>query len=419
MYTPERSPVLPEPEVPRLPAWAGMPRTVWALGLTSLLTDVSSEMVTSVLPLYVVLHLQWSPMAFGALDGAYQGVASMVRLGGGVIADRWRSHKAVALAGYACSAVAKLGYLAAGAAWPALTGALVADRLGKGIRTAPRDALVAANAPPGRMGAAFGLHRTMDAAGAALGPALVFLLLAVTPGRFDAVFLTSFWLALTGVTAMALLVDGSRSAAAGSARHMAWARLGDVVRARGFRGVLLAAIVLAAASVSDAFLYLVVQRHAGLDASSVPLLFVGTQLGYFALAGPAGTWADRHGARRMFLAGHAGLAAVYALLALGTGGLALPWLCMALLGAYYAATDGVLSALTARVVPEDLRATAIGLLTTGTTAGRALAALAFGALWTLVDTRLALTVFAAALLAALLVGAWVLPADVRTREVGA
>jgi MFS family permease len=419
MYTPERSPALPEPDAPRAPAWAGMPRTVWALGLTSLLTDVSSEMVTSVLPLYVVLHLQWSPMAFGALDGAYQGVASIVRLGGGVVADRWRSHKAVALAGYACSAVAKLGYMAAGAAWPALTAALVADRLGKGIRTAPRDALVAASAPPGRMGAAFGLHRTMDAAGAALGPAIVFLLLAVTPGRFDAVFLTSFWLALTGVAAMALLVDGRPTTLAGLPRGLAWTRLGDVLRAPGYRGVLVAAVVLALVSVSDGFLYLVLQRHADLDPSRVPLLFVGTQLAYFALAGPAGTWADRRGARRVFLAGHLGLAAVYAVLALGTGGSALPWLCVALLGAYYAATDGVLSALTARVVPEDLRATAIGLLTTGTTGGRALAAVAFGALWTLVDTRLALALFAAGLLAALLVGAWALPRDVRPREVRA
>jgi Major Facilitator Superfamily len=226
MYTSESSPARADP-APRPRVWSGMPLNVWALGLTSLLTDVSSEMVTSVLPLYVVLHLQWSPMAFGALDGAYQGVATLVRLGSGVVADRWRSHKAVALAGYACSAVAKAGYMAAGAAWPALTAALVADRLGKGVRTAPRDALIAASAPVGRMGAAFGLHRTMDAAGAAAGPALVFALLVATPDRFDVVFLTSFWIAVTGVAAMALLVDGRPSSPAPRPR-LAWSRLGDV-----------------------------------------------------------------------------------------------------------------------------------------------------------------------------------------------
>lgn len=407
MYTSESPPARVEP-APRPRVWSGMPLNIWALGLTSLLTDVSSEMVTSVLPLYVVLHLQWSPLAFGALDGAYQGVAAFVRLLSGVVADRWRSHKAVALAGYAGSAVAKLGYLGAGAAWPALTAALVADRLGKGLRTAPRDALIAASAPAGRMGAAFGLHRTMDAAGAAAGPAVVFAVLAAAPERFDAVFLISFWVGLVGVAAMALLVDGR--AGTGDARpRLAWARLGDVWRARSYRGVLISAVLLSAVSVSDAFLYLVLQRQSGLAPTGLPLLFIGTQIVYFALAGPAGTLADRRGARVVFLIGHLGLLAAYLVLALGTTGSTWP-AAIALLGAYYAATDGVLSALTARVVPADLRATALGLLTTGTTTGRAIAALAFGALWTLVEPRVALAIFAAGLAGAVLAAAWWLPA---------
>lgn len=415
MYISESPGVKVEP-APRPRVWSGMPLNVWALGVTSLLTDVASEMVTSVLPLYVVLHLQWSPMAFGALDGAYQGVASLVRLGGGVVADRWRSHKAVALVGYGCSAVAKIGYMLAGAAWPALTAALVADRLGKGVRTAPRDALIAASAPAGRMGAAFGLHRMMDAAGAAVGPALVFAILAATPDRFDVVFLTSFWIALTGVAAMALLVDGRPSPSSSAPPRLAWSRLGDVWRARGYRGVLLSAVMLAVASVSDAFLYLVLQRHAGLTPTGLPLLFVGTQLAYFFLAAQAGALADRRGARTVFLAGHLALIAAYVLLAAGVGGAALPVVAVVMLGAYYAATDGVLSALTAKVVPTDLRATALGLLTTGTTAGRAVAALIFGGLWTLVDTRMALATFALGLSAAVVAAWWWLPRDAREIE---
>lgn len=417
MYTSESSPARADP-APRPRVWSGMPLNVWALGMTSLLTDVSSEMVTSVLPLYVVLHLQWSPMAFGALDGAYQGVASLVRLSGGVVADRWRSHKAVALVGYGCSAVAKIGYMLAGAAWPALTAALVADRLGKGVRTAPRDALIAASAPAGRMGAAFGLHRTLDAAGAAMGPALVFAVLAATPDRYDVVFVTSFWIALTGVAAMALLVEGQPSSPARRPR-LAWSRLGEVWRAGGYRGVLFSAVLLALASVSDAFLYLVLQRHAGLTPSGLPLLFVGTQVVYFLLAAQAGALADRRGARAVFLAGHLGLIAAYLVIAAGVGGAILPVVAVVVLGAYYAATDGVLSALTAAVVPDDLRATALGLLTTGTTAGRAVAALAFGALWTLVDTRTALAIFAVGLSAAVVAAGWWLPRDPRAREVHA
>src|SRR5262245_4652265 len=130
--------------VPRVSRWPLASANVWAIGLTSLLTDVSSEMITSVLPLYVVVQLQMSPLAYGATDALYQGAAAIVRTASGVVADRWRRPKAVAVFGYALSAIAKLGYLAAGSWGAAFLGVIIADRLGKGVRTAPRDALIAA-----------------------------------------------------------------------------------------------------------------------------------------------------------------------------------------------------------------------------------------------------------------------------------
>jgi nitrate/nitrite transporter NarK len=117
-------------------------RTVWLLGLVSCFTDISSEMVSSILPAYLFVHLQLSPVQFGLVDGLYQGVTAIARLASGVVADRWRGYKLVAAVGYGLSAVCKLGLLASGSAWSVFATILSIDRVGKGIRTAPRDALI-------------------------------------------------------------------------------------------------------------------------------------------------------------------------------------------------------------------------------------------------------------------------------------
>lgn len=409
MYLPTPTPGASRWRRPSFANWRGMGPNVWALGITSLVTDISSEMVTSVLPLYVVIHLQMTPMAFGALDGLYQGVAALVRMGSGVLADRFRRHKAAAAFGYALSAVAKLGYLAAGRSWPAFLGVISVDRLGKGIRTAPRDALVAASAPDGRVATAFGIHRTMDAAGSALGPLAAFALLWLAPGRFDQVFIASFAAGLVGVAAILLLVDvpTPQSAEPGQAAHE-WARTLSALTAPGFRTVLVAAVVVSLATVSDGLLYLVLQRQQAFDPTRIPLLFVGTPVCYFLLAGPCGIAADRHGPRWMFVGGHAALLLMYGVLWLGwTSPIAVGG-SLLLLGAYYAATDGILAAMASLVLPADVRATGLGLLATGTTAARGMAALAFGALWTYRGSDMALTAFGLVLLIAMGVAAFML-----------
>lgn len=395
-------------EAPRFGRWPRVPANVWALGLTSLLTDVSSEMVTSILPLYVVLHLQMTPLAYGATDALYQGAAALVRTASGVVADRLKQHKLVAACGYALSAIAKLGYLVAGGWGATFLAVISVDRFGKGIRTAPRDALVAASARPGEAATAFGVHRAMDAAGAALGPLTAFAVLALAPGRYDQVFVVSLAAAVVGVAALLLLVD---TRPAGNTAVIQRARGGQIGAALGtpvFQRVLVAACVLSVASVSDGLLYLVLQRRHEFAAMRLPLLFVGTPLCYFLLAGPCGIVADRHGTRRLFLAGHVALAAVYAVLwqvddaTVAIGGALL------LLGAYYAATDGILAAMASTVLPADARATGLGVLATATTAGRGLAALAFGALWTSSGTAVALPLFATGLGTAIVAGTWLL-----------
>ena len=385
--------------------WAGVRPTVWFLGLTSLLTDVSSEMVTSVLPMYVVLQLGLTPLALGALDGIYQGAAAVVRTLSALVADRLGRHKTVAVAGYATSALAKLGYLAAGTAWPALTGVIVADRLGKGIRTAPRDALIAQHSSLSHLATSFGAHRAMDAAGAALGPLAAFAILWLVPGRFDQVFLASFCVAIVGVAALVLLVHAPVVGAPTAPRTRVSVALAlRTVAAPGFRLLVIAACVLSVASVSDALLYLILQRALAFDAARLPLLYVGTPVCYFILAGPLGTLADRLGTRRMFLAGHVCLLLVYVLLALAPAGPALLGACLLLLGAYYAATDGVLAAMASAVLPGHARATGLSVLATGTSVARAVAAVAFGAIWTYRGSAQALAVFAVALLGAIAAG---------------
>ena len=387
--------------------WAGVRPTVWFLGLTSLLTDVSSEMVTSVLPMYVVLQLGMTPLALGALDGIYQAAAAVVRTVSALVADRLGRHKLMAVAGYGTSAIAKLGYLAAGTAWPALVGVVVADRLGKGIRTAPRDALIAQYSSPGTMATSFGAHRAMDAAGAALGPLAAFGILMLAPGRFDQVFVASLAVAVMGVAALVLLVHappGHEPAAPRMQVSVSAALALRAVAAPGFRTLFVAACALSVASVSDALLYLSLQRTLAFDATRLPLLYVGTPLCYFMLAGPLGALADRLGTRPMFLAGHGCLLLVYVLLALAPAGPALLGACLLLLGAYYAATDGVLAAMASALLPAHARATGLSVLATGTSVARALAAVAFGAIWTYRGSTPALVVFAVALLGAIAAG---------------
>ena len=176
---------------PRPAAGPAVAGNVLVLGLVSLVTDVSAEMVTAVLPLYLVVGLGMSPLAFGALDGLYQGATALLRLAGGQIADRTERHKLVAGTGYALSAVCKLGLLAVSTPL-AVAAVLTADRTGKGLRTPPRDALISLSATPEGQGRAFGVHRAMDTAGALLGPLAAFGVLWAAHDAYDAVFTVSF-----------------------------------------------------------------------------------------------------------------------------------------------------------------------------------------------------------------------------------
>ncbi|WP_199582835.1 MFS transporter [Blastococcus sp. TF02-09] len=383
--------------------------TVLALGTVSLLTDVSSEMVAAVLPVYLTLAIGLSPLAFGFLDGLYQGVSVLVRLLGGYAADRFDRPKATAQVGYGLSAVSKLGLLAATGPG-GLAAVLAVDRTGKGLRTAPRDALISDSVPPALLGRAFGVHRAMDTAGALAGPLLAFALLLYLPGDYQSVFVTSFAFAVLGCAVLwAFVGERPRVPRSGEAPVRLRSLRGLLADAR-MRRVTLVSLVLGLLTVSDGFVYLLLRDRGAVEATYFPLLFVGTAAVYLVLAVPLGRLSDRIGRIPVLLGGHVALLVTYVLLLVDTslvGGAVLVAAVLGGLGIYYAATDGVLAAIAAGLTAPNLRGSGIALAQTAVAAGRLFSAVLFGLLWTAWDQHRALVAFALALLVALPV-AWIL-----------
>jgi MFS family permease len=405
MYQVESAQVVLKRKKDRAPAGAKVRirehvgRTVILLGATSLLTDISSEMVSTILPIYIVFALGATPLQFGIVDGIYQGATAIMRLIAGVAADRKGRHKPVAVLGYALSCVCKLGLLLVGSSLAALSAVIYVDRVGKGIRTAPRDAMISMSAHPKALGAAFGVHRAMDTAGAMLGPLIAFFLLIAAPRRYDAVFVVSFCFAIIGVAVIALLVRDKPAAAQEHpiARGEAMRRALGLMRVPEFRRLTLAAGGLAIATLSDGFLYLGLQDRIGFAPRYLPLLFVGTAIVFMVLAVPMGRLADRIGRGWVFVGGYVLLLCVYSSLLVSSISPFALVLYLAAFGTFYAATDGVVMAMAGALLPEELRASGMGLLTAIVAVARLVGAVLFGALWTLGGVDVAVIAFAAIL----------------------
>jgi MFS family permease len=426
-------------------------RAVLLMGLVSLLTDLSAEMVTAILPLYLIGELGFSALQYGFVDGFYQGVTALVRVVGGLTADLTRRPKLVAAVGYALSAACKLALLPA-KGFLALSAAVSADRLGKGLRTAPRDAIIAASASPRSYGLAFGVHRALDTVGAMAGPLVAFAVLAVLPRGYHALFLLSFSIAVIGVALLLLAVPNVRpghaarvraslahadqSGHAGHAegsRHAAKAGLpcvackgscvgGHAPLSRGPVGLraaartsvrllgraemvrlVSAAGLLSLATIGDGFVYLALRAQAGISATLFPLLYVGTNVVFLALAMPLGRLADRWRRQWIFLGGHLLAGVAYLLLLAPLPGPVLVVAVLGLLGAYYAATDGVLSALGSQLLGVSVRATGLSVVQTVVAVGRLLAAVGFGAIWEASGQQRSVLVYGLAMLAVVVV----------------
>ncbi len=354
-----------------------VPGTVIALGTVSLLTDISAEMITAFMPVYLLFTLQMGYAQFGILDGVYTGATAVLRLVGGHVSDRTHRHKAIAAVGYGLSAVTKLVFPAVGANAFGIGATMAADRAGKGLRTAPRDALISLSTPPDRLGAAFGVHRTMDTIGALLGPLVTFLLLYQIGMVAGPVFVVSACFAVIGLIVLVAFVRENRAEARTGPKPSIKAGLA-LLKDADYRKVAIAAAILGLATLSDAFVFILVQKATDISLAALPLLPLGTALIFLLAATPIGRLADKIGRWQVFLGGHVLLLAVYVLLlASGTGYLGVA-AALLLHGLFYAATDGVLSARVSALVPESLRASGLSVVQTGQALTRLVSSVAFG-----------------------------------------
>jgi len=390
-------------------------RVVVTLGVVSLLTDISSESVNAVLPLYLTAAVGLSPMAYGFVDGLYQGVSALVRVAAGWAADRTGRPQPVALAGYGLSLVARVLLLGAHG-FGSISAVVSVDRFGKGIRTAPRDAMITASSPPARLGRAFGVHRTLDTVGATIGPLVAFAILWQIPDGFHTILVLSLGFALLGVTVLALFVPFRTGAAAaprpvrspGAVRRAPARRRWRALATPGLVRTVAVTATLGLLTVGDGFVYLALLDAGRFAARWFPVLYVGTNLAYLSLAVPLGRLADRVGRIRVLVLGHLPLAGAYLCAATGSGALPATISALLLLGVFYAATDGVLPAVAGRLVPERLRTSGIATAQTAVAIARLLASTGFGLLWYAVGPRSAMLGVCLALLAAVPVGLTVL-----------
>jgi MFS family permease len=356
-----------------------IPRSIWALGFVSLCMDLSSELIHSLLPLHLAVGLGTSTFVIGIVEGIAEATAMVVKVFSGALSDAFRRRKPLVVLGYALAALTKPVFpLAPTLGW--IVAARFADRVGKGIRGAPRDALIADLAPPHLRGASFGLRQALDTVGGVGGPLLALGAMACFVGDFQA----AFWVAVVPafIAVLLLIVGVDESTRTVSERTTARQRLhwNDVRRlGSGYAIVVGIAAVLTLARFSEAFLVLRA-FDVGLPVAAAPWVMVIMSGVYAAIAYPAGRAADRGHAPRLLAAGFAALIVADVVLATA-GGAASVFTGAALWGLHMGLTQGLLAALVAAAAPPDLRGTAFGVFNLVCGVALLIASALAGALW--------------------------------------
>jgi MFS family permease len=364
------------------------PKNVWTLGWASLLTDVSTEIIYPILPLFLTVTLGVSKEFVGLIEGIAESTASLVKVLSGWWADRVSKRKWLVVLGYGLSAATRPVIAVAGAGWQVL-GARFTDRVGKGIRTSPRDALLADSITPDRRGAAFGLHRAMDNAGAVVGPVIAWLVLEWITGDYRVVF----WIA-TIPTALAVLVlatglreppkkvpqRGSLKAEGpGDGEFGKTPKPAPFVPQRGFILYLGILLLFTLGNSSDAFLILRANT-VGVPVVFVPLLWALLNGVKVVFGLPAGILSDRLGRKRLIIGGWLLYAAVYAGFAFSSAAWQM-WLLFGVYGIFYGLTEATERALVADFYPSEQRGRAYGFYNGAIGIGALPASLLMGWLW--------------------------------------
>ncbi|MFG6660665.1 MFS transporter [Sulfitobacter sp. 915] len=382
--------------------WRNLPAGIWALGFVSMLMDVSSEMIHALLPVYLVVGLGATALTVGIIEGIAEATAAITKVFSGALSDRIGRRKELAALGYGLAAVTKPVFpLAPSISW--LIAARFVDRVGKGIRGAPRDALVADLAPVGLRGSAFGLRQSLDTFGAFLGPLAAIGLMWLFSNDFRSVF----WVAvIPAFLALALILlavhEPARPEGLRKVRNPL-ARAELRLLGKAYWLVVAVAALFTLARFSEAFLILRAES-AGLSLMLVPLVLVGMNAVYSLVAWPVGVVSDRTGPFKLLIVGLVLLVAADLVLAFA-GGLASIALGVLLWGLHMGFTQGLLAAMVAESVPPELRGTAFGMFNLVTGFALLFASVIAGALWDVLGaqwTFLAGAMFAALAVLALL-----------------
>jgi MFS family permease len=358
--------------------WRSIPRSVWLLGLVSMFMDLSSEMIHALLPLYLVSVMGVSTLTVGIIEGIAEATASITKIFSGALSDYLGHRKWLAAAGYGLAAVTKPVFpLATGIV--SITAARFVDRVGQGIRGAPRDALIADLTPPGARGGAFGLRQSLDTIGAVLGPLAAIAFMAWLADDFRAVF----WIAvIPAFVSVAVIVFGVREPERPPGVRtvkspFSRAELGRLPAA--YWMIVAVTAVFTLARFSEAFLLLRAQA-AGLPLALVPSVMVVMNVVYALSAWPAGVLSDGMGRYRLLTIGFALLIVADVILAVN-GSVAVVMLGVALWGLHMGLTQGLLSAMVADTAPAELRGTAFGVFNLVGGIALLIASVVAGTLW--------------------------------------
>jgi len=354
----------------------GLARGIWALGFVSMFMDISSEMIHALLPIYLVTALGASTLTVGFIEGIAEATANITKIFSGALSDWLGKRKLLAAIGYGLAAFTKPIFPLAGTVgW--LVAARFIDRIGKGIRGAPRDALIADIAPEDQRGASFGLRQTLDTVGAFIGPLAAIVLMSLSADNFRLVF----WVAVVpAFVSLAVMVFAVEEPARHRAEDSPRLRLADVKDLPGRYWIVVGvATILTLARFSEAFLILL-SKDAGLPVALVPIVLVVMNIVYALAAFPAGVLSDRFGRGGLLAVGIACLIVADLILALD-GTVTLVMIGVVFWGLHMALTQGLFASLVADTAPERLRGTAFGLFNFAGGIAALIASVIAGALW--------------------------------------
>jgi MFS family permease len=366
---------------PRLPVW--LTRNILTLGLVSLFTDISTEMGYSIIPVFLKDVLKTSPVLIGLIEAIAESTASTLKSFSGYISDRLKKRKALIFIGYSLSTVIK-PLLAVSSAWWHVLAIRFADRFGKGIRSAPRDALIAESSKPEYFGRTYGFHKTLDNLGAVLGPALAFVILSISNQNYRLVFGLAF---IPALVAILLILFGVKDIIVQSTRTF---RFSFRALNPKFKWFLLVLVIFTLGNSSDAFLILRA-RDIGIAGKFIPLLWLVFNVSNFLSAYPAGAISDRIGRQKSIFIGFMIFCVSYAGLAFSPHPLTV-WVLFIFYGLYYGFSEGNLKAFVADLTPPDIRGTAFGIYYTAVGVTLLPANLLMGILWQKYGFRNALLV---------------------------